>query len=92
MASDGPQRTQSDVSKSDDSSTLPVNPLNGETAASSKQKKGLQFWLIILSICVSVFLSALEYVSAASFSFPLKHAEADLDEGSCIDGSADYHS
>ena len=40
-------------------STGSVHPLAGKAA---KPKRGLQFWLVILAICVSVFLSALEYV------------------------------
>lgn len=45
--------------------------LQGEDAvvekAESRSPRGLRFWLIIFSICISCFLSALEYVGAPAF-------------------------
>ncbi len=37
--------------------------LEKATSVEERKGKGLKFWLIILSICVSLFLSAIELVS-----------------------------
>ncbi|KIP03761.1 hypothetical protein PHLGIDRAFT_77024 [Phlebiopsis gigantea 11061_1 CR5-6] len=37
-----------------------------ESAAATKTKRGLHFWLVIVAICVSGFLSALEYTSVST--------------------------
>lgn len=54
-------------------SDLPALRSNSGTTATpavpaevSKPKRGLYFWLVMLAICVSVFLSALEYTSVST--------------------------
>lgn len=40
-----------------------VSP-GGDALTGPTTRKGVRFWLIFVAICVSLFLSALEYVSA----------------------------
>ena len=42
--------------------TLPASHM-GQMNEIPRHRKGLHFWLIFLAICVSLFLSALEFVS-----------------------------
>lgn len=53
-----------DEHSSDDVLFLPAVTSGGPSPANPplKTKKDLRFWLIVVSICVSVFVSALEYV------------------------------
>lgn len=51
-------RTLTDVSPLSRQSTLAAT-------SATPPKKGLHFWLVMVAICVSLFLSALEYVSLA---------------------------
>ncbi|KAI0833819.1 Mfs1.2 [Trametes gibbosa] len=45
-------------------------PTDHQPKTTRAQKKGLQFWLIVLSLCLSIFLSALE-LTAVSTALPV---------------------
>lgn len=50
----------------DTSEVLGRDVASPESAAATKTKRGLHFWLVIVAICVSGFLSALEYTSVST--------------------------
>lgn len=51
---------------------------DSETESARPATRGLRFWLVMVSVCVSVFLSALEYVSKAISSQRLFRLHAAL--------------
>lgn len=55
--------SQGSVSKIDTELTAETAPVLPQELENRPPRKGLHFWLVFVSICVSLFLSALEYVS-----------------------------
>lgn len=53
---------------------VPPLPASEAPAQPAPVKKGFKFWLIILSVCICLFLSALEFVSPPKLKLPLTFA------------------
>ena len=67
--------TISNLVHEDNSEVSGRDAASPESAAPTKAKRGLHFWLVIVAICVSGFLSALEYVSDFRVASDLPRAD-----------------